>query len=196
MGEEPGDSDSQADDEVLTPNELDITVDESVVEIDDGRYVISPGGGSPTVPSDPSGEGDRGEADAQSEDHATEGEALDLDAIHDWLGTYLSQADSKYSFDVTASFQGRSAQKALFSNDVVTTFENLVVWYAHHAGGETPVEDVIGILLAESNVTVRYPAESIRTVLDAHGLDTDDSVGDFVDAVEESGGITFPPDGG
>lgn len=188
MTDDPADTPAEDDGTVLSPDELDISNEENVVELEEGRYVISPGGGEPSVPErpEPSPEpagSDPGEGDSVAD--LTEAE------FHEWIETRLEAADSKYAFDVTASFEGRISQKAMFSNDVVTTFENLVVWYAHHAGGDTPVEDVLGILLVESNLSVRFPPDSLRAFAESHGLDGQDSLESLFEAARDAGGVRF-----
>lgn len=183
------DQEDGADDgTVLSPEELDISDEENVVEIEEGRYVISPGNRGPNVPgglSDEFGVSGRDEAEVDPDGALTEVE------VHEWIEDRLAAADSKYAFDVTANFEGHLAQKALFSNDVVTTFENLVVWYATHAGGDTPVEDVLGILLVESNLSLRFPADSLSRYAESQGLDETDSLKALYAAARESGGIRF-----
>lgn len=188
MPEQSDESPGKDDGGVLSPDELDISDEENVVELEEGRYVISPGGREPKVPdpfeeTQPAPGSTEAEADASPE--------LTEEDVHDWIEARLESADSKYAFDVTASFEGRIGQKALFSNDVVTTFENLVVWYATHAGSDTPVEDVLGILLVESNLSVRFPAESLLSFAEAHGLDVDDSIETLLEVARESGGVRF-----
>lgn len=191
MVEEPTDEPQAEDGAVLTPDDLDITAEESVVEIDDGRYVISPKGSEPSVTDESMRERASTRPDVETESPT---QSLSEDDVHDWLKRRLEAADSKYGFDVTALFEGTVSQRALFSNDVVTTFENLVVWYATHVGSDTPVEDVLGILLMESNLSVRFPAESLQAFAAAHGLDGEDSLKDLFSATRTSGGIRFPPE--
>ena len=189
MPEDAEDGSSSEDGTVLSPDELDISDEENVVEIEEGRYVISPGSHEPKVPSGthvPSEQPDTETTDSAD----TSGQLTEAD-VHEWIEARLEGADSKYAFDVTASFEGHTSQKALFSNDVVTTFENLVVWYATHAGGDTPVEDVLGILLLESNLSIRFPVESLRRYAASQGLGADDSLEDLFAATRESGGIRF-----
>lgn len=182
--------DGSASDEgaVLSPEELDISDEENVVELEEGRYVISPGSHEPKVPS---GLDASSEPSATGDEPGEPGDELTEADVHEWIESRLRDADSKYAFDATASFEGRISQKALFSNDVVTTFENLVVWYATHAGGDTPVEDVLGILLVESNLSIRFPAEALKRYAATQELDEDDSLEALFAAVRESGGIRF-----
>ena len=186
---EHSDEPSEKDDGgVLSPDELDIRNEENVVELEEGRYVISPGGREPNVPG--SVESTPSPPQPGVEEGETNGELTESD-VHEWIEDRLRSADSKYAFDVSASFEGDLSQKALFSNDVVTTFENLVVWYAHHAGGDTPVEDVLGILMVESNLSVRFPAESLEAFAESHGLDGEDSLDSLFGVARETGGIRF-----
>lgn len=189
MPKDAEDGSTAEDGTVLSPEELDISDEENVVEIEEGRYVISPGGGEPKVPSGSNGVPEQSvtedEGSGESDAELTEAE------VHEWIEARLVGADSKYAFDVTASFEGHTSQKALFSNDVVTTFENLVVWYATHAGNDTPVEDVLGILLVESNLSIRFPAESLRRHADSLGLAADDTLDDLFAATREAGGVRF-----
>jgi len=184
------DQSSDADEgAVLSPDELDITDEENVREIGEGRYVISPGSGPPNVKDAEAMAPESGSRDPARPDD------IDIDDVHGWLQSHLESSSSEYAFDVTARFEGRVKQNALYSNDVVTTFENLVSWYAHHAGGDTPVEDVLGLLLLESNLSVRFPVESLVAFAEDHELEESDSLAALFEAARESGGITFRPGG-
>jgi hypothetical protein len=74
---------------------------------------------------------------------------------------------------------------------VVTSFESLLIWYAQHVGGGTPVEDVLGILLAESSVSVRYPVGVLTGLLKRYELDREDSIGQLLDAVAEEEAVSL-----
>lgn len=174
---------------VLSPDELDIRGGEDVVEIEEGRYVISPSGGPPMVSNEP--RDDPSEADGSDAGEASPPE-LTEDVVHGFLDDRLAAADSMYAFDVTGRFEDRTSQRSLFSNDVVTTFESLVVWYANHAASDTPVEDVVGILLMESNLDVTFPVASLRVFASAHGLEGSDTLEALFSAAREAGGVRFP----
>ncbi|MFB6109199.1 MAG: hypothetical protein ABEJ82_10260 [Haloplanus sp.] len=176
-----GGGQGRSTDGVLSPDELDITDDESVVEIDDGRYVIGTGNGPPRAESE--------EEAAVTEDPTPEAETGDVDAeaVYAWLRADLDDATSQYGFDVTATFDDETDQHRLLSNDVVTTFEQLLRWYAGHLDEDTPVENVLGILLLESNITVRYPPEALTELLAAYDVSPDDSVRELLTAVRETG---------
>jgi hypothetical protein len=182
---------AQGDDEhddrgdVLSPEELDITDDERVAEIDENRFVVSPDDPIDDTP-------DARDTTAPADDATTASDTLDADHIHEWLAADLASVEAQYGFDVTATLGDSAAQRRFTSNDVVTTFEALLLWAAYQIDDDTPVAEVLGILLVESNVAVRYPTESVRTMLDRYDLDPDDSIADLV-AASEGDGLVLPP---
>jgi len=181
------------DGRILSPDELDITQDEHVAEIDDGRYVVSPGDPIDDVPAVDDGGGAAEPAPDLPSDSATEpdpepAELTETD-VHEFLATQFDESESRYGFDVTATFDGAVQQRQMVSNDVVTIFESLVLWYAQQIDGKTPVEEVLGILLMEANVPVRYPPASLKRLLDSTDLSPDDSIADLIAAVGDEDGF-------
>jgi len=206
--------DEDEDGRVLAPDELDISEDEHVAEIEDGRYVVSPndpigdvdgietddsgpaptddtpdsdraepsGTGSASAPR--SGSGERPEADPGSP--ADPHELTELD-VERWLERSFREADSRYGFHVTATFDGRVSQRRMMSNDVVTIFESLILWYAQHIDSETPIEEILGILLTEANVPISYPTERLSGLVKSHGLGPEDSIGELLERVDDDG---------
>lgn len=186
MTPDDDDPDDSADGPVLSPEDLEITEDDSVTEIDDGRFVISPGGSSPTPDEqEPS-------TDAPPEDAGQPPSALSEEAVHDWLDAKFSRSEATYGFDITAKFDNTVHQQTLLTNDVVTNFENLLRWYARHAGGDTPVDEALGILLSEADTQVRYPPAVLEAFIRTIGLERTDSIGDLIERLEETG-FRFPP---
>lgn len=185
MAPDPNDLADDTEGTVLAPNELDITEDQHVVELDDGRYLISP-----EDEVDATQTVTHTSASAETSPNPTP--EADADAIHGWLADRLESADARYGFDVTAVFEGTVVHQELFSNDVIATFENLLVWYAQHVSGDTPVEDVLGILLAESTTPIRIPPDAVEAITRAYGLDDEDTVAELHDVVHREGGLRFP----
>ena len=209
--EDPSDAD---DGRILSPDELDITQDEHVAEIDDGRYVVSPSDpigdvattGTNTTPTtdsssnsgaepttDPNA-GSHADADGNptpqpSVDDGGSHAELTEQAVHRFLETQFEDSGSRYGFDITATFDGAVQQRQMVSNDVVTIFESLVLWYAQQIDGKTPVEEVLGILLMEANVPVRYPPASLQRLLESTDLSPDDSIADLIAAVGDEDGF-------
>lgn len=185
------DSSNGEDGPILSPDELDIADDEHVAEIDDGRYVVSPNGPIGDVPRNATDEG----ADPVSEtpssepgDPARPPEVTETD-VRDWLSEQFTETDSRYGFDVTATFDGSVEHRRMMSNDVVTIFESLVLWYAQQIDGTTPVEEVLGILLMEANVPVRYPSAGLQQVLESTDLGPEDSIADLAEAIDADDGF-------
>ncbi|MFC7058102.1 DUF7500 family protein [Halovenus salina] len=75
------------------------------------------------------------------------------------------------------------------SNDVVTIFESLMLWYAQQVDSDTPVEEILGILLTEANVPIRYPPESIHQLVKSSNLSPDDSIADLLEEIDD--GVQF-----
>jgi len=187
---------------ILSPEELDIANDEHVTQLDEGRFVVSPearlgdqGAAASTTdpsperepgtesPPEPSGPDSRSGAAESSPSEITDRE------VYDWLAHSFESANTRYGFDVTATFDGTTSQRRMASNDVVTIFESLILWYAQQIDRDTPVEEILGILLMESNVPVRYPAESLRKLVRTTECTPEDSVADLLRAVEENDGV-------
>jgi hypothetical protein len=169
------------DGKVLSPDELDLEDDEHVTRIDESRYVVSPDvrdeddsyGADPSMP------------EAEREPSAPE---FTDGNVHEWLAERMADSNARYGFDVTAKFDGEIDQQRLTSNDIVTVFETLMLWYGRQMDGSMDVRDVLGILLSESNVPVKYPPGSIKALARSAGLSPDDSIADLIDAVEERDG--------
>ena len=191
---------------ILSPDELDIADDEHVAEIDDGRYVVSPndpigdvprargtdakqgsGSGSPTGRARPSESAPGDAAGGSDPGSSGSGPAVTEADVREWLSDQFAATDSRYGFDVTATFDGSIEHRRMVSNDVVTIFESLVLWYAQQIDSNTPVEEVLGILLMEANVPVRYPTASLQRVLDSTDLEPEDSIADLAAAIEDDG---------
>ncbi len=181
----PGEDDPRPDDgRVLSPEELDIGDDDHVEEIDDGRFVVSP-----DVRTDPTPSTASPNARADEPPRQPPEPAFTDASVHEWLYENLDETNSRYGFDVTAKFDGSVSQQQIVSNDIVTVFESLLLWYARQIDGNTPVEEVLGILLSESNVPVRYPPSSLRALVRGTNLSPDDSIADLLRAVGDDDGV-------
>ncbi|WP_049936756.1 DUF7500 family protein [Haloplanus natans] len=195
----PSDSDDSVSErgKVLTEEELDLTRHDNVDELDDGRYVVSTGSG-PTSDGATEARADERRAresePAVDESEADGGSEITEVDVNAWLEDYLRTSDAQYGFHVTAKFDDGVGRHQVVSNDVVTSFESLLIWYAQHVGGGTPVEDVLGILLAEANVSVRYPVRTLTGLLKRYDLDRDDSIGDLIEAVSDEQAVALSED--
>lgn len=194
----PSDSDDSVSErgKVLTEEELDLTRHDNVSELDDGRFVVSTGSG-PTSDGATEARADAREAlDAEpsaDDSDPEEPEITEMD-VNAWLEDHFRNVDAQYGFHATAKFDDGVSRHQVVSNDVVTSFESLLIWYAQHVGGGTPVEDVLGILLAEANVSVRYPVRTLTGLLKRYDLDRDNSIGDLIEAVSDEQGVALSED--
>ncbi len=217
MAETPSDDpDESPPDEgkVLSPDELDIADSEYVEELEEGRYVVSPN--KRTTPRQPEASGYVSESQEEADSGSTESpqhegpkserpapstqesdnsqtapqqSELTQEVVHQWLREDFEQNSSRYAFDVTATFDGTVSQRRMASNDVVTIFESLMLWYAQEVDNNTPVEEILGILLMESNVPVRYPPKSLANLIKSADLGPDDTIADLLRAVREDDGV-------
>ena len=184
MSEGP-DEPNPEDGKILSPDELDISDDDHVEQIDEGRYVVSPDVRTDsTTPS-------RADPEPTPAPEPTEQPEPTLDeaTVHEWLVETMADGNSRYGFDVTAKFDGSVSQQRMVSNDIITVFESLMLWYARQVDGSTPVEEVLGILLSESNVPVRYPPESLRNLVKTSDCSPDDSIAELLATVEGEDGV-------
>ena len=196
----PSDSDDSASErgKVITEEELDLTRHDTVSELDDGRFLVSTGESM----SDEAAERRADAIDAResasddTDDDPTDTsdpEITEID-VNRWLDEYFRGIDAQYGFHATAKFDDGVSRHQVVSNDVVTSFESLLIWYAQHVGGGTPVEEVLGILLAESNVSVRYPVGTLTGLLKRYDLDRNDSIGHLIDAVSDEDAVALSED--
>jgi hypothetical protein len=186
------------DGSALSPDDLDIEDDENVVSLDEGRYVI----GTDKRPDVPAGATEGGsDAAAGGAADASEGASgelpkgpVDSGAVKQFLEDDLKAASSRYGFHVTAKAENAISHQQLSSDDVGTVFDGLLRWYAQQLTTETAVEDVLGILLTESNVRVRYSPSCLQAILEAYDLGPEDTIADLVEAVQDDRGMVFPPE--
>ena len=185
--DDPDDTDAK-DGPVLDPDDLDLTERDEVSELGEDRFLISSSGpatdvsdhisdSDPEPESEPSSTGDPAQVDAK--------------AVSKWLAESMTDNGFDYGFDATLKFDGSVVRHRMVSNDVVTTFETLMLWYARQVGGDTPVEETLGILLAESDMPITYPTKSLGGLLHRHDLSREDSIADLIAAVDDAGGLSF-----
>ena len=174
---------------VLSPEELDVSESEYVEELDeDGRYVVSPGAGPPNVP-DSAGKDDTNRSSGRSggSDGPAGGQAGGMQSpelARTLLAEELSRSKARYGLDIVAEFEGDTARHRTVSDDVISTFENLLRWYASHVTDGTPPDEVVEILLRESTFeTADTP--NLAKLLKAHDLDRTDSIEDLVVAIRD-----------
>ncbi|NEU56470.1 hypothetical protein [Halorussus sp. MSC15.2] len=204
----PDEATSANDGSALSPDELDIEDEEQVVSLDQDRYVIGTDD-RPDVPANDTGTGAADDsAAASAESSATErpaaddqhgsapasGGNVDSGTVKQWLEDDLQGVSAEYGFHVSAKADDAISHQQMFSDDVGTVFDSLLRWYAQQLTTETAVEDVLGILLTESNVRVRYSPSCLQSILEAYDLGPDDTIADLFEAVQDDRGMVFPPE--
>lgn len=206
---------------VVDTDDLDISHDEHVAEIDAGRYVITTGSAPPrpgtngaeddseeSSAAEGSAAAERGDAGADGDggEASTTEESADRPEVvlprdprkrailaRRLLAERVGAIRADHALVATALVDGSVERHESVSDDVTDVFQSLVSWYAEAVGsGTTPTDEVLGILLLASDVQVTYPGRALAALAAAHGLDRDDSVGDLLDAVEDAG-ASFPP---
>jgi hypothetical protein len=183
----------------LSPEELDISDNEYVEKLDDdGRYVVSPGGGPPNIPdsttdNEPSNaeqreqrEPTRARDDQQPTADRVAGpqRPASPEAARTLLADELERSSARYGLDIVARFEGTTVRNRSVSDDVIGTFENLVRWYAGHVTDGTPADEVVEILLRESSFQTGG-TPNLAKLLETHDLDRTDSINELVAAIRE-----------
>ncbi|EFW93091.1 hypothetical protein ZOD2009_04487 [Haladaptatus paucihalophilus DX253] len=135
--------------------------------------------------------------DTPSQSAPSDGEPhIDSQDVREWLEDDVGDVASRYGFHITAKAEDEINHQRMFSDDIGTVFDSLLMWYAQQVEPSMPVEDVLGILMMESNVRVRYPSRCFRGVLGTYDLSPDDSIADLFRAMQDANGIVFPPENG
>lgn len=196
----------------LSPDELDLAAEERVAELEDGRYVIG-ADGPPKTTDDTEGstgrDADRDRrrtledleretqatADADNRSVIGSGEQNTTPTGADvkrWITEELDRTNSQYAYRIAAKTGDDVSHQQLASDDIGTAFDGLMMWYAQQVAGGTPIEEALGILLAESTIPVRYPATGLLAYLEKHDLQKDDSIADLLQTIRRTDGLVFP----
>lgn len=194
MRPDPEDDDGSGGPEALDPEDVDIEDDEYVREIDENRYVVSADEPIGDADQRPRGRS-RERADGDDGTDADGPAELTDERVHDWLKSRVANVDTAYAFDVTARFDDTVGSHRLRSDDVVSAFESLLLWNARRIDDRTAAESVLGILLTESNLAVRYPPGTLAALVEASGLGPEDTIADLLAATDDREGPVFPPPG-
>lgn len=188
---------------VLSPQELELTDKDGVEQLGEGRFVVSPDGTEPNVPTELS------VTDADVEASAREGSvqattvestpethqepSLDRGTVQDWHEQQLAESPSAYGYHLSLKAGTAIDHHSIHSDDVTMAFNNLLLWYARTVDADLPPGAVIGILLSDASVPVQFPIKALEQFVMNQGLSTEDSIGELLHAVRDDGGIVFPP---
>ena len=118
-------------DDALSPDELELD-DEHVQRLDENRYVV-------TVDEkrSPSGGGRAG-----------------LDSGRTSGAQEVTETDGAYAFEARGRFEAEMDEIHVGTNDVAEGLESLLRWYAQNVAADTPPEDVVTVLLENSDLDV------------------------------------------
>lgn len=207
----PPKTEGPPDEPVLAPEDLEFTHHEEVAELDEGKFVIgTEGPPNPDAVNKALDEGDRSSVDsggstagASAESPRGEGpprpdrsrsrpDELSGREVKRWLTDELERTDSLYAYRIAAKTGDSVSHQQLASDDISMAFDALLMWYAQQVGGDTAVEEALGILLAKSNIRIRFPIGPLGAYLDEHGLEPDDEIADLLQTIRENDGLTFP----
>ncbi|ELY93076.1 flagella cluster protein [Natrialba chahannaoensis JCM 10990] len=100
------------------------------------------------------------------------------------LADELERADARLAIDIVSRFGSDTVRHRTASDDVVGTFDNLVLWYAQHVARNTPTMRTASLLFAKSEFTPELSETQLRKTAAKHGLDETDTIGDLRDALE------------
>lgn len=123
-------------------------------------------------------------------DRSATGGDVDAAAVSRWLASSVSDTGFDYGFDATVSMEGEVSRHRMQSDDVTEAFETLAVWFARNASDADP-ERALGVLLSAADTSVELPPSLIRRAAVEHDLSADDSIGDLLRAVRETGHVTL-----
>ncbi|MFW6385351.1 MAG: DUF7500 family protein [Halodesulfurarchaeum sp.] len=215
--EEPSDDDGPPKTEgppnepVLAPEDLEFTHHEEVAELDEGKFVIgTEGPPNPDAVEDALDDGDgpsvdssgstvgtstdspRDESPSLQERSRSRSDELSGREVKRWLTDELERTDSLYAYRIAAKTGDSVSHQQLASDDISMAFDALLMWYAQQVGGDTAVEEALGILLAKSNIRIRFPIGPLLAYLDQHGLEPGDDIADLIRTIRENEGLTLP----
>ncbi|WP_049922541.1 DUF7500 family protein [Halopiger djelfimassiliensis] len=180
----------------LSPEDLDFTESPYVTEMADGRYVVSADHNPPRVPdgqSESNDESPRPAATPDTDDRASLPPEPDEtvartppspEAARSVLADELERVDSRLAVDIVSRFGNDTIRHRTTSDDVVGTFDNLVLWYAQNVARNTPTTKTASLLFAKSEFTAPLTPTQIRTAAAKRGLDESDSIGELLEALE------------
>lgn len=175
---------------ILSPDDLDISESPYVAEISDSRYVVSPNKSPPNVSQDESleprtqsTEPARSET-GRSDRSGPRGERRSPEAARTVLADELERIESRYAIDLISRFDGNTIRHRTASDDVVGTFDNLVLWYAQSVSQNTPTTRAVSLLLAKSEFNAPLTENRIRQEMGKHGLNESSTIGELLAELE------------
>lgn len=180
---------------VLSPDELRLSEKEEVEEIEEGRYVVSTDGSKPDVPEKAVNKDKKSDqrTDISRDNKSSTASKIGEANIESQVEAELRDIPTEFGYRISVKYGDSVDHHRLYADDVTTTFNNLLAWYAKNLDSEMSPGEVLGILLSESDVSVQYPVKSFEQYLVDNGLSTDDTIADLLITMREDGAFDFPP---
>lgn len=180
---------------VLSPDELRLSEKEEVEEIEEGRYVVSTDGSKPDVPEKAVNKDKKSDqrTDISRDNKSSTASKIGEANIESQVEAELRDIPTEFGYRISVKYGDSVDHHRLYADDVTTTFNNLLAWYAKNLDSEMSPGEVLGILLSESDVSVQYPVKSFEQYLVDNGLSTDDTIADLLITMREDGAFNFPP---
>ena len=175
----------------VRPEDLDISDDRRVVELDDRRYVVATANSDTPAPPESESADSPDEATGGSGENAGDGHLSRTEAREAMI-EYVEGRDAHHGFVVVGSFDDKVDGAEAFADDLPAVFGEFVNWYVTNVDTETSRAEVLGILLAAAGVPVQYPVRALERLLSAHGLSADDPIDDLLRVAREEG-LRLPP---
>lgn len=122
--------------------------------------------------------------ETRSDDPPPRQGSVDPDTARRRLVESLSGSDTRYGFEIVASFGEDVSTHRTASDDVVKNFEGLLWWYARHVTDEVPPDEALGVLLLETSIPITYPTENVGELLSKYDLEPEDSIRDLMSVIE------------
>ncbi|RQG93606.1 DUF7500 family protein [Natrarchaeobius chitinivorans] len=181
----------------LSPEELDFTDSPYVSKVSEGRFVVS-SEKRPTGVPDTTADSDRTPPQPQNH-HSRDPNRSDTpdgptddgqkpirspEVARSVLADELDRTDARFALDIVAQFDRTAVRHRTSSDDVVGTFNNLVLWYAQHVATETPTQRTASLLIERSEFAPPLSPVQLRQAARKHGLDRSSSLGELLEAIE------------
>lgn len=172
---------------VLSPEELDFTESPYVSEVSDGRYVVSPDHNPPDVPEREGSSSSEPDSGSGASDRSTgdePGRIRSPEVARSVLADELDRTDSRFGMDIVSQFDDTAVRHRTTSDDVVGTFDNLILWYAQNVATDVPTQRTASFLLAKSEFTPPLSPARIRRAARKHDLGKSSTIAELLEAVE------------
>ncbi|MXV61801.1 flagella cluster protein [Natronorubrum sp. JWXQ-INN-674] len=100
------------------------------------------------------------------------------------LADELERSNARLAVDIVSQFGDDTIRHRTASDDVVRTFDNLVLWYAQNVARSTPTTRTASLLFAKSEFTPTLASSRVREAAAKHGLDESSTIEELLEALD------------